>query len=288
MTRHHRRAARSFATGVFAPSIMTTRCIILPMRLGPSSLFADAAWQIDVGQKSRSEQRQPDVEIEITPDEHRVLQAAHVALTSLRRSFDDWIAVGRGLQLLRQKADQIGTRAAFNELREQHRLGDRHFRKETVSRLLKVMDNLETVEAWRLTLNEKQRIDWVSADTVLRRCPVFNKPKTATAAAKLSPLRKLARANAELQTELYDLKQRSAHGDPFGLQIDSVETIARTIIDKVGIDKAEKIARAILNNPQYNEWERTERDVVERSEEQTERTEKRAEREAGTKKPKAG
>jgi hypothetical protein len=53
---------------------------------------------------------------------------------------------------------QIGTRNAFNDLRDQHRLGDKHFRKEVVSRLLKVMDNLEAVEAWRGTLTEKQRL----------------------------------------------------------------------------------------------------------------------------------
>jgi hypothetical protein len=258
------------------------------MKLEPSSLFADAAWQIDVGEKSRFEKERADVEIEITPGERCILQAAHVVLIALRRTFNDWVAVGRGLRLLRQKADQIGTRPAFNELREQHCLGDKYFRKETVSRLLKMMDNLEAVEAWRLTLNEKQRFDWASPDTIVRRCPIFNKPQTATAEAKLSPFRKLAQANAELQTELHDLKQRVSHGDPYGLKNDSVETIAGTIIDKVGIDKAVKIARAILNSPQHDEWERAERELAERSEARTERTQKRAQRETGSKKPEAG
>ena len=49
-----------------------------------------------------------------------------------------------------------------------------------------------------------------------------------------------------------------------------------------------KVARAILNSPQHDEWERAEREFAERSEEVTERTVKRAQREAGTKKPKAG
>ena len=266
---------------------MTTPYIILSMKLEPISLFADAAWQIDVPEKSRFEKDRSDVEIEITPDEHRVLQAAHEALIALRRTFDDWVAVGRGLRLLRQKADQIGTRTAFNELREQHRLGDKYFRKETVSRLLRVMDHLEAVQAWRLTLNEKQRIDWASPDSIVRRCPIFNKPKTATADAKPSPFRKLVQANAELQIELHDLKQRVSHGDPYGLKNDSVEIIAGTIIDKVGIGKAAKIARAILNDPQHDEWERAERDPAERSEARTERTQKRAQRKAGPRKPEA-
>ena len=217
MTKLGRRAARPLATGVIAPPTTATRCIIIPMKLESSS-FAGVAWQTDVGEKSRFEQDQPDVNIETTPDEHRVLQDAHVALISLRRNFDNWVTVGRGLQLLRQKADQIGTRNAFNDLRDQHRLGDKHLRKEAVSRLLKVMDNLQAVLAWRATLTEKQRVDWASPDTIVRRCPIFNKPKTATAEARPSPYAKLAQANTELQIELHELKQRAAHGDPFDLK----------------------------------------------------------------------
>jgi hypothetical protein len=193
---------------------------------------------------------------------------------------------GPWLQLLRQKADQIGTRNAFNDLRDQHRLSDKHFRKEVVSRLLKVMDNLEAVEAWRATLTEKQRVEWASPDTIVRRCPIFNKPKTATAEAKPSPYAKLQQANTELQIELHDIKQRVADGDLFGLKNDSVETIAGTVIEKVGIDKAVKIARAILNSPEHDERERAEREqeLAERTDELTER----AQRKAGTKKAKAG
>jgi hypothetical protein len=39
-------------------------------------------------------------------------------------------------------------------------------------------------------------------------------------------------------------------GGHLDLKNDSVETIAGTIIKKVGIDKAVEIARAILNSPQ--------------------------------------
>ena len=94
------------------------------------------------------------------------------------------------------------------------------------------------VEAWRATLTEKQRVEWASPDTIVRRCPVFNKPKPATAEAKPSPYAKLQQANAELQIELHDVKRRAADGDLFDLKNESVETIAGTIIEKVGIDKA--------------------------------------------------
>jgi len=286
MTKHHgRRVAR-----VMGPTITTTRRITIPMKIGPSTPFPGFASATEVGENSPLEKYRSNVKIEPTPDERRILHAAHVASIALRRTFDHWVTVGRGLQLLRQRADQIGTRNAFNDLRDQHRLGDKHFRKEVVSRLLKVMDNLEAVETWRTTLTEKQRVEWASPDTIVRRCPVFNKPKPATAEAKPSPYAKLQQANAELQIELHDVKRRAADGDLFDLKNESVETIAGTIIEKVGIDKAVKIARAILNSPEHDEGERAEREqeLAERTEELSERAQKRAQRKAGTKKPKAG
>jgi hypothetical protein len=254
MPKHHgRRAARPLATGVMGPPTTKTHRITIPMKVGPSIPFAGFASAIEVREKSHFEKYRASVKIETTPDERRVLHAAHVASIALRRTFDHWVKVGRGLQLLRQKADQIGTRNSFNDLRDQHRLGDKHFRKEVVSRLLKVMDNLEAVEAWRATLTEKQRLEWASPDTLVRRCPVFNRPKTATAEARPSPYAKLQQANAELQIELHDVKRRTADDDLFDLKNDCVESIAGTIIEKVGIDKAVKIAHAILDSPEHDE-----------------------------------
>jgi hypothetical protein len=71
---------------------------------------------------------------------------------------------------------------------------------------------------------------------------------------------KLQQANAELQIELHDVKRRAADGDLFDLENDCVETIAGTIIEKVGIDKAVEIACAILNSPEHDEQERAERE----------------------------
>jgi hypothetical protein len=127
---------------------------------------------------------------------------------------------------------------------------------------------------------------WASPDTIARsstsprrrrqkqsrrRTPSFSKP-------------------TELQIELHDLKQGAADGDLFDLKNESVETIAGTMIEKIGIDKAVKIARAILNSPEHDERERTEREqeLAERTEQLTERAQKRVKRKAGTKKPKAG
>jgi hypothetical protein len=90
-----------------------------------------------------------------TDDERRILDAARAAAVDLKRTFDNWVTMGRGLQLLRKKADLLGTRHAFNDLRHQNGLGDRFFNKTRVSRLLRVMDELEAVDKWRATLTEK-------------------------------------------------------------------------------------------------------------------------------------
>jgi hypothetical protein len=58
------------------------------------------------------------------------------------------------------------TRHAFNDLRDQNGLGDRFFNKTRVSKLLRVMDELEAVDKWRATLTEKQRFEWASPDAI--------------------------------------------------------------------------------------------------------------------------
>ena len=105
MTKHHgRRVAR-----VMGPTITTTRRITIPMKIGPSAPFSGFASATEVGENSPLEKYRSNVKIEPTPDERRILDAAHVASIALRRTFDHWVTVGCGLQLLRQRADQIGT-----------------------------------------------------------------------------------------------------------------------------------------------------------------------------------
>jgi hypothetical protein len=196
------------------------------------------------------------VEIETTQDERRILDAAHLASDTLRRTFDNWVTMGRGLQLLRKKADLLGTRNAFNDLRDQHGLGNRFFNKTQVSKLLRAMENLEAVEKWRATLTEKDRIRWASPDAIIRHCPVFNPPPAADAARKPSAYAKLEQTNDDLARELDAAKAHIAEleaaqpdqGSLFNLDLknDKPDIIAEAIIGNVDLGRAEKIARAIL------------------------------------------
>jgi len=43
-----------------------------------------------------------------TDDERRILDAARAAAVALKMTFDNWVTMGRALQLLRKKADLLG------------------------------------------------------------------------------------------------------------------------------------------------------------------------------------
>jgi hypothetical protein len=74
MTKHHgRRVAR-----VMGPTITTTRRITIPMKIGPSTPFPGFASATEVGENSPLEKYRFNVKIELTPDERRILHAAHV------------------------------------------------------------------------------------------------------------------------------------------------------------------------------------------------------------------
>jgi hypothetical protein len=180
-------------------------------------------------------------------DERRILDAAHEALTSLKRTFENWRTMGRGLQLLREKADCIGGRDTFDDLREQAGLGEKQGLKRSVaSKLLRVMGELDAVEKWRATLTAQQKLEWSSPSAILKHCPVFNRLTAASGEPKRSPYAKLQQAHAAVLEENDRLKRRSEEGSLFDLRNDTVEIIADTIVGNVSPGRAEKIARAIL------------------------------------------
>jgi hypothetical protein len=61
--------------------------------------------------------------------------------------FENWIELGRGLELLRQKAEQQGR--SLNELREEAGLAEKEISESVVSKLKRVIDHLPAVEYCR-------------------------------------------------------------------------------------------------------------------------------------------
>jgi hypothetical protein len=186
-------------------------------------------------------------DLDPSQDERRILEDARDALISLKRTFEQWRTMGRGLQLLREKADCIGRRNTFDDLREQAGLGEKQGLKRSVaSKLLRVMSELDAVEKWRATLTAQQKLEWSSPSAILKHCPCFNRLTAAAGEPKTSPYAKLQQAHVAVLEENDRLKRRSEEGSLFDLKNDTVEIIADTIVGNVSPGRAEKIARAIL------------------------------------------
>jgi len=116
---------------------------------------------------------------QLTQDELIEVGAARDAWISIKRTFEMWVTIGRGVQRLRAKADAIGGRRTFQRLMDQNGLGElcSPKLKAVTTRLLKIIDNLGPVGAWHASLESHQRVAWASPTSVYRHCPVFAEAK---------------------------------------------------------------------------------------------------------------
>ena len=103
-------------------------------------------------------------------DELAIVRAGRDA--SFARSFERWVAVARGIKVLRDEAKAIGGKKTFQLLLT--RSGYDDINPSVITKLLKILDRLPEVEAWRETLTDKQRREWSAPTTVFKHCPVFN------------------------------------------------------------------------------------------------------------------
>jgi hypothetical protein len=184
----------------------------------------------------------------LSHEELTYVEAAREALVTVKRTFEFWIVVARGLRTLKDKADRIGGRFTFDRLREREGLGGRSkhgkevLNKTRVSRLLAILDNLAEVEAWRATLTEKQRFDWASPEAVSRHCPALIKPQEGE--RKPSPYAQMKVVNIALQEENAQLKRRE-EGDRFK-PTDTADDIATVLVGMFSPTKADEIAKRML------------------------------------------
>jgi hypothetical protein len=116
----------------------------------------------------------------LTEQERVYCEGAREALASIRKTFDFWVAIGRGLKALHDKAQAIGGKKTYDRLRQREGLGKDVINKTRSSRLLAIIDRLTEVGAWRDGLTEKQRFTWASPEAIHRHCSVFHKSKPAT------------------------------------------------------------------------------------------------------------
>jgi hypothetical protein len=112
-------------------------------------------------------------------DEERALgDAAVEEIERQRRSFDGWVCIGHAVLAFRRRAEIIGGRKTFMQILEERRIVP-PLDKGMISRLERMMKHLDEVQNWRAICTEPQRIAWSSPQSVIQRCPVFRKPKSA-------------------------------------------------------------------------------------------------------------
>ena len=138
--------------------------------------------------------------IELTQDEQVVVTASYETWSFTRKTLDNWITIGKGIAVMRAKADRIGGRNAFTEVMEANGFGELTTGKMKwlPSLLLKIVtdpENLSRVQAWHNGLPLHQQLAWASPRSIIRQAKnpdgtlIF--PKKSGAAPKPKPAPKV-------------------------------------------------------------------------------------------------
>jgi hypothetical protein len=175
-------------------------------------------------------------------EEHASVEAARGAFMALKKTFEHWITILKGLETLHHKAERLGGRKTFQRLREQAGLGEKAIPKATVTRGFQILERLPDVYKWRQGLTERQQYEWASPSAVFKHCPVFK--SDGGRKPEMSAMAKMKQANIVLQEENHKLKQRE-DGDRFK-PTDTAKDIAAVMVGTLTANKAEQVARYML------------------------------------------
>jgi hypothetical protein len=177
------------------------------------------------------------------------IEAGRTAMQSLQKTFDLWITVGRAVKTLREKADRMGGRLTFQRLMRQQELPmdgtDRVLDPGTVTRLIRIIDNLADVTRWHEQLPIKQKREYASPSAVFKHCPLFAPRRDGN--RKPSPYAAMKATNIELQEQVAKLEARE-DGDTFKPS-EPINDIAKALhgtFQGFPHDKGEKIAKMWL------------------------------------------
>jgi hypothetical protein len=184
----------------------------------------------------------------LTLEEVTIFENARQAVVTLKKTFETWTVIGMAVDAARKRADRVGGRQTFMRLIEQQGLRP-IVDKSTASRLLRIMDALPEVMAWRQTLTARQQVDWAAPTAVMKHCPLFRpvidngKEKRPSAQAQMKEnIAALEDKNFRLEREL---KQRG-DGDRWK-PTDTAKDIARVMVETLKPSKATEVARQILS-----------------------------------------
>jgi hypothetical protein len=188
----------------------------------------------------------------LTADDSALFESARQALHELKRTFDNWVVIGRAIVRARAIANLHGGKFTFQRLLMQQGLTELVGDKGSMSRLEKIMAHLPHVEAWRFTLTERQKIDWAAPNTVFKHCPLFKKPGGKPddgSASTISPMARLKQQNEESAHKVAHLEERLAAADAgslFDLKRDSVDHITDVVINTISWRKTIDLGQGFI------------------------------------------
>ena len=173
----------------------------------------------------------------LSSHEQATLEAGRAAWASLRKTFEQWTAIGKAIKVLRDKADRDGRRQTFKILMRQQGFSmegrpedGRVLQKARVTRLLHIMEHLAEVQTWHAGLSPFQQVEWSSPDAVYRHCPVFAKSEAEDEGEKPpSAFAKVKEENRRLQEEVARLAADDV-GDVVINRADTAPDIADTLV----------------------------------------------------------
>ena len=151
----------------------------------------------------------------LTSEEERLFENARQEVAKVKKTFEAWMVIARGVEAARKRADRFQGKKVFERILTQQGidevLGNKPATvKSTATRLLKILEHETEVSAWRSKLSGWERVQWASPTAVYKHCPVFQyqAERDGEEKAKIpkpSPaerIKELEVANAHLQEEL--------------------------------------------------------------------------------------
>ena len=157
-----------------------------------------------------------------------IFENARGAANLLKKTFETWTVIGKAVVRARHIANERGGGKTFMRLLDQQGLG--WMKKATASSLLRIMDKLADVTKWHEGLDVRRQIDWCAPTTILKRCPVFQVPKSDPADKPPTKAELDRMALATALEENHQLKQQleASDGDRFK-PTDRIEDIATAL-----------------------------------------------------------
>jgi hypothetical protein len=181
----------------------------------------------------------------LTLDDTTIFGNAREAVGLLKKTFETWVVIGKAVVRARDIADRRGGGKTFRRLIEQQGLAS-VINKANASHLERIMAKLPEVVKWHETLAENEQIAWAAPSTVIKRCPIFNKPDPKKEDEE-KPMSKAEQTNQELAKALDKIADLESRGDGDRFKpTDKPEDVARLLVDIFSPRKAKQIAEHML------------------------------------------